>query len=167
MPACGPQVKEGTEVTKIDRSAKTVTTRDVKTGVEAVLPYDALLLSPGAAAIRPPLPGIDLPGIFTMKTLPDMYASKQISRILLPILSRTDAIPHPGPPCEKQAKRQGMDRRQYGQERRCDRRRIHRPRDGREPACDGHQGFARRDAATGQIEEDFTVACNFDFGSSL
>jgi len=33
--------------------------------------YDALVLSPGAFAIKPPLPGIDLPGIFQMKTIPD------------------------------------------------------------------------------------------------
>lgn len=41
------------------------------TGVESTHPYDALVLSPGAAAIKPPLPGVDLPGIFSMKTIPD------------------------------------------------------------------------------------------------
>ena len=29
------------------------------------------MLAPGARAVRPPLPGIDLPGIFTVKTIPD------------------------------------------------------------------------------------------------
>ncbi len=33
--------------------------------------YDALVLSPGASPIRPPLPGIDLPGIFALRTIPD------------------------------------------------------------------------------------------------
>ena len=33
--------------------------------------YDKLVLSPGAAPIRPPLPGIDLPGIFSVRTVPD------------------------------------------------------------------------------------------------
>jgi NADPH-dependent 2,4-dienoyl-CoA reductase/sulfur reductase-like enzyme/rhodanese-related sulfurtransferase len=33
--------------------------------------YDKLLLSPGSAPIRPPLPGIDLPGIFSLRTVPD------------------------------------------------------------------------------------------------
>ena len=33
--------------------------------------YDKLVLSPGAASIRPPLPGIDLPGIFPVRTVPD------------------------------------------------------------------------------------------------
>ena len=35
-------------------------------------PYDKLILAPGAAPIRPPLPGIDLPGIFTLRNLDDM-----------------------------------------------------------------------------------------------
>jgi NADPH-dependent 2,4-dienoyl-CoA reductase/sulfur reductase-like enzyme/rhodanese-related sulfurtransferase len=33
--------------------------------------YDALVLAPGAAPLRPPLPGIDLPGIFALRTIPD------------------------------------------------------------------------------------------------
>lgn len=33
--------------------------------------YDALVLSPGAAPIRPPLPGLELPGIFALRTIPD------------------------------------------------------------------------------------------------
>jgi NADPH-dependent 2,4-dienoyl-CoA reductase/sulfur reductase-like enzyme/rhodanese-related sulfurtransferase len=33
--------------------------------------YDKLVLSPGAAPIRPPLPGIDLPGIFSVRNVPD------------------------------------------------------------------------------------------------
>jgi NADPH-dependent 2,4-dienoyl-CoA reductase/sulfur reductase-like enzyme/rhodanese-related sulfurtransferase len=37
--------------------------------------YDALVLSPGSLPIRPPLPGIDLPGVFTLRTIPD---SRQI-----------------------------------------------------------------------------------------
>lgn len=37
-------------------------------------PYDALVLSPGARPIKPPLPGIDLPGIFTLRTIPDADA---------------------------------------------------------------------------------------------
>jgi NADPH-dependent 2,4-dienoyl-CoA reductase/sulfur reductase-like enzyme/rhodanese-related sulfurtransferase len=33
--------------------------------------YDALVLSPGAAPIRPPLPGVDLPGVFAVRNIPD------------------------------------------------------------------------------------------------
>lgn len=64
-------VRTHTEAVAIDRAAQTVTMRDVETGVESVEPYDALVLSPGAIPIRPRLLGIDLPGIFTVRTIPD------------------------------------------------------------------------------------------------
>ena len=51
--------------------ARQVVAKDLKSGQESTYPYDALVLSPGAAAIKPPLPGVDLPGIFQMKTIPD------------------------------------------------------------------------------------------------
>jgi NAD(P)H-nitrite reductase large subunit len=50
---------------------KTVVARNVNTGQEATYPYDKLVLAPGAAAVKPPLPGVDLPGVFQMKTVPD------------------------------------------------------------------------------------------------
>lgn len=55
---------------------KTVTLRDVRTGVETTESYDKLVLAPGGAAIRPPFPGIDLPGIFELRTVPDARAMK-------------------------------------------------------------------------------------------
>jgi len=39
--------------------------------------YDKLVLSPGAAPIRPPLPGIDLPGIFSVRTVPDARSIRE------------------------------------------------------------------------------------------
>jgi hypothetical protein len=53
--------------------AKTVTARNVVTGEQRSHAYNALVLSPGAAALKPPLPGVDLPGIFSVKTIPDRY----------------------------------------------------------------------------------------------
>jgi NADPH-dependent 2,4-dienoyl-CoA reductase/sulfur reductase-like enzyme len=53
------------EVLAIDRTASTVSVRDLETGREYSEPYDALVLSPGAAPVRPPWPGIDLPGFYT------------------------------------------------------------------------------------------------------
>ena len=35
--------------------------------------YDKLLLSPGASPVRPPLPGIDNEGIFTLRNVNDMF----------------------------------------------------------------------------------------------
>ena len=52
-------VRVGHEVTAIDLAGRTVTVRDTTTGEHAALTYDALLLSPGARAVRPPIPGIE------------------------------------------------------------------------------------------------------------
>jgi NADPH-dependent 2,4-dienoyl-CoA reductase/sulfur reductase-like enzyme/rhodanese-related sulfurtransferase len=65
------EVRTRNEVLAIDRAASTVSVRDLETGREYSEPYDALVLSPGAAPIRPPWPGIDLRGIFTLRTVPD------------------------------------------------------------------------------------------------
>ena len=59
------------EVTGIDAQRHTITVRDLAAGTEGTQGYDALVLAPGAQAIRPALPGIDLPGIFTLRTIPD------------------------------------------------------------------------------------------------
>jgi len=64
-------VQTETEVTGIDRRACTITVRDGRTGTSRTERYDALVLSPGAAPIRPPLPGVDLPGVFAVRTIPD------------------------------------------------------------------------------------------------
>lgn len=64
------------EVTAIDKNAKTVTVR-TRDGKEYVESYDKLLLSPGAAPVRPPLPGIDNEGIFTLRNVHDTDAIKQ------------------------------------------------------------------------------------------
>ncbi len=67
-------VKTRHEVVAIDRTAKTVRVRDLTTGQELTDTYTHLILSPGALAIRPPLPGIDLPGIFVVRSIPDSEA---------------------------------------------------------------------------------------------
>jgi len=64
-------VRANCEAVSIDPKQKTVQLRNVKTGEVTSETYDKLVLSPGAASIRPPLPGIDLPGIFQVRTVPD------------------------------------------------------------------------------------------------
>jgi NADPH-dependent 2,4-dienoyl-CoA reductase/sulfur reductase-like enzyme/rhodanese-related sulfurtransferase len=59
------------EVVGISPKKKTVELKDHVTGKVTIEKYDKLVLSPGAAPIRPPLPGIDLPGIFSLRTVPD------------------------------------------------------------------------------------------------
>ncbi len=64
-------VRVKTEVTAIDATKKTVQAMDLKTGKTYEEGYDKLVLSPGAEPIRPPLPGINLPGIFTLRNVND------------------------------------------------------------------------------------------------
>jgi NADPH-dependent 2,4-dienoyl-CoA reductase/sulfur reductase-like enzyme/rhodanese-related sulfurtransferase len=59
------------EATNIMRDKKTVELTDVNTGEKTTETYDKLVLSPGAPAITPPFPGVDLPGVFTVRTVPD------------------------------------------------------------------------------------------------
>jgi len=59
------------EVVKIDRQAKEVLVRDLKGGREYREPYDRLILSTGAAALLPPVPGSDSDNLFLVKTVPD------------------------------------------------------------------------------------------------
>ena len=59
------------EVVGISAKKKTVELKNRISGEITTEKYDKLLLSPGSAPIRPPLPGIDLPGIFSVRTVPD------------------------------------------------------------------------------------------------
>ncbi len=62
------------EVVGINSALKTVELKNHSTGQITTEKYDKLVLSPGAAPIRPPLVGIDLPGIFSVRTVPDARA---------------------------------------------------------------------------------------------
>ncbi len=64
-------VRTRTEVLEINRDDKTVTVRD-REGKEYQESYDKLVLSPGAEPIRPPIPGINGQGIFTLRSVPDI-----------------------------------------------------------------------------------------------
>jgi len=57
-------VRTRTEVEAIDRHGKTVRVRDLTTGRVYEEGYDKLILAPGAAPIRPPITGADLPNAF-------------------------------------------------------------------------------------------------------
>jgi NADPH-dependent 2,4-dienoyl-CoA reductase/sulfur reductase-like enzyme len=67
----GIDVRTAHEVTAIDPAAKTVTVERLATGESFVQPYEKLLIGTGASAIKPPIPGLDLPGVFTMRAIPD------------------------------------------------------------------------------------------------
>jgi len=71
------EVRTGCEAVAISRQKKTVDLRNVATGEVTTESYDKLVLSPGAPSVRPPLPGIDLPGIFQLRTVPDVRAIRE------------------------------------------------------------------------------------------
>ena len=72
-------VRISTEVITIDRAAKKVTARNLLTDEVYEETYDKLVLSPGAEPVRPPLPGINLPGIFTLRSVPDTDTIKNFA----------------------------------------------------------------------------------------
>jgi NADPH-dependent 2,4-dienoyl-CoA reductase/sulfur reductase-like enzyme/rhodanese-related sulfurtransferase len=65
------------EVIGISAEEKTVDLKNHVTGEVTKENYDKLVLSPGAQSIRPPLPGIDLPGIFQVRTVPDARSIRE------------------------------------------------------------------------------------------
>jgi NADPH-dependent 2,4-dienoyl-CoA reductase/sulfur reductase-like enzyme/rhodanese-related sulfurtransferase len=64
-------VRTRCEVVAIKPESKTVDLLDIETGTVSSESYDKLVLSPGAATSAPPVPGIDLPGLFPVRTVPD------------------------------------------------------------------------------------------------
>ena len=65
------------EVRAIDPQQRTVSVTNLETGEQLQLSYHELILSPGAAPLRPPMPGIDLPGVMTLRTVPDANAIRR------------------------------------------------------------------------------------------
>ena len=70
-------VRTRSSVEAIDRNKKTVRVRDLASGREYEESYDKLILATGAAPFRPTVPGIDLPGVFTLRNLQDTDAIKE------------------------------------------------------------------------------------------
>ncbi len=71
-------VRVRSSVEAIDRVRKVVRVKDLATGREYDEPYDKLILSPGAAPIRPAIPGADLPGVMTLRNLQDVDRIKAV-----------------------------------------------------------------------------------------
>ena len=67
------------EVTAIDPGSKKVSVKNLETGEEFEESYDKLILSPGARAAQPEIPGVGLERVFTMRTVKILFASKNIS----------------------------------------------------------------------------------------
>ena len=65
-------VRLRSEVTAVDVRNKTIEVTDLQDGNTYEESYDKLILSPGAKPVVPPIPGIDLPGVFTLRDMLDM-----------------------------------------------------------------------------------------------
>ncbi len=65
-------VRTRSEVTAIDRDNQQVTVKNLETGEEYSESYNNLILSPGAAPMRPPIPGIENDHVLTLRNLEDM-----------------------------------------------------------------------------------------------
>lgn len=73
----GANVKVQTEVTKINQEAKTVEAVNLETKEINVYEYDKLVIASGASPIKPPLDGIDLKGVYFMRTPDDAIALRK------------------------------------------------------------------------------------------
>lgn len=69
-------VRVNQEVLSIDRKNKKIQIRLLKDDSVYEESYDKLILSPGAKPIRPPFPGIDSEGIFSLRTVEDTFKIK-------------------------------------------------------------------------------------------
>ena len=84
-------VRTGHRVTGIDRHSQKVT---ISAGEDSYsLPYDALVLSPGAVAVRPPIEGLDHPAVHTLRTIPDVDALRDRIEELLDTRGDTGQAP--------------------------------------------------------------------------
>ena len=69
----------GTEVTGIDRAARTVAWKRAATGETGHLPYDKLILATGSTPKVPPIPGRELAGVTTLSSLADADGLRAIA----------------------------------------------------------------------------------------
>ena len=67
----GIDMRTRTEVVGIDLDKRTVRARDLDGGHEYDEPYDDLVYAAGSIPMRPPVPGIDAPGVYGVQTLDD------------------------------------------------------------------------------------------------
>ena len=65
------EAKVNTEVTAIDRKNHSVSFKNIATGETGSLTYDKLVIATGSVSQMPPVPGLELEGITTLKSMKD------------------------------------------------------------------------------------------------
>jgi len=76
----GVDLRTRHEVMEIDAAHSWVRVADLEAAKEYALPYDSLVIATGATSFQPPVPGLDLAGVFVLRTLSDGLALHQIVR---------------------------------------------------------------------------------------
>ncbi len=71
-------VRVFSNVTSIDRENKEITVKETRTGNVYRERYDRLILSPGAEPLKPPIPGIDLGRVLSLRNIPDTDRIKEM-----------------------------------------------------------------------------------------
>lgn len=70
-------VRVNSEIVSVDTRGRTVTVRDWKHDRIYAETYDALVLSPGAKAVKPPIPGVEKGHVFTLRSVEDAFRLKE------------------------------------------------------------------------------------------
>ncbi len=73
----GVDIMPRVEAVRIERKEKKLLVRHLDTGQEESLPYDKLVIATGASPFKPPIPGADLPMVFTVSNLHAARAIKE------------------------------------------------------------------------------------------
>lgn len=73
----GVNVITQTEVVSVNRAKKNVTARNQETGETTEYSYDKLVIATGASPVKPPLDGMDLDGVFVMRTPEDAITLRE------------------------------------------------------------------------------------------
>lgn len=69
-------IRIDSDVIAINKEAKSISVKNVKTNEVYEESYDVLVLSPGSVPLRPPIPGIDSPNVYSLWNIPDTDAVK-------------------------------------------------------------------------------------------
>ncbi|MCE1248538.1 MAG: FAD-dependent oxidoreductase [Firmicutes bacterium] len=81
----GIEVFVNTEVTAIQRHSRKLDVKNLTDGTTWQYEYDKLIIATGASTIIPKLPGIDGPGIFSLRTIPDVDSIEDYIRNNSPV----------------------------------------------------------------------------------
>jgi len=72
------EVRINSEVLSIATDKREILIRDSKSGRSYIESYDTIILAPGAEPVMPPIPGVDLAGVFHLRDIPDSDKIKQV-----------------------------------------------------------------------------------------